>query len=317
MAPAVRLRRGAVSEGQVPHSSSYRLRDFGSYTAGGRIAEVTTGTPRRVNFTRTASFEVDPRGHFAIEHAYVQYFLPEARNAEPPVVLLHGGGMSGSCWDKTPDGRPGWLQMLLALGYEVHVVDNVERGRAGFAPGHWQGEPLLRSMEEAWTLFRIGPREGFASRTPFEGQQFPAGQFDTFARWFVPRWLTTSGVQADALLAVLERTGPAIVICHSQGGEIAFDAHRRDPARFAAIIALEPSGYPDDAAELSATPTRIIAGDYLDADPAWIGRRAAWSALASGENVTFTEAPDIGTGNSHMLMCDRNAREILDLALTF
>ncbi len=300
----------------MPHTTSYRLRDFGSYTVGGRIAEVTTGTPRRVNFTRTASFNVDPRGHFAIEHAYVQYFIPEARNEAPPVVLLHGGGMSGSCWDKTPDGRPGWLQLLLARGYEVHVVDNVERGRAGFAPGHWQGDPLLRSMEEAWTLFRIGPREGFAARKPFDGQQFPVEQFDAFARWFVPRWLTTSGVQTDALLAVLDRTGPATVICHSQGAEIAFDAHRRNPSGFAALIALEPSGYPGDPAEMTGTPTRILAGDYLETDPAWITRRAAWRALATG-GVRFIEAPEIGTGNSHMLMCDRNAHDILDVALAF
>jgi pimeloyl-ACP methyl ester carboxylesterase len=296
---------------------SYRIKDFGSYTAGGRVAKVTTGNPHRVNFTRTASFDVDPRGHFAIEHAYVQYFIPDTRVDAPPVVLLHGGGMSGSCWDKTPDERPGWLHLLLAQGYAVHVVDNVERGRAGFAPGHWQGEPLLRSMEEAWTLFRIGPRDGFASRTPFEGQQFPVAQFDAFARQFVPRWLTTSRVQTDALLAVLDRTGPATVICHSQGAEIAFDAHRSDPSRFAALIALEPSGYPEDASVLQGTPTRILAGDYLDIDPTWIERRAAWRALATSDGVVFIETPEMGTGNSHMLMCDRNSGDILDIALAF
>ena len=118
---------------------TYHLKEFGSYTVGGRLHKVTTGIPKTVHFTRTASFEVDPRGHFAVEQAYVQYFIPENRNAEPPIVFVHGGGMSGSCWDKTPDGRPGWLHLALDRGYEVHVIDNVERGRAGFAPGLWGG----------------------------------------------------------------------------------------------------------------------------------------------------------------------------------
>ncbi|MEM8554982.1 MAG: hypothetical protein AAGF71_09195 [Pseudomonadota bacterium] len=156
----------------------YSLQTFGSYTVGGRVAQVTEGDPYDVQFTRTASYTVDPHGHFAIEHAYVQFFVPEHRNGAPPVVLVHGGGMTGSCWDTTPDGRPGWLQGLIARGYEVHVVDNVERGRAGFAPGHWDGEPLLRSMEEAWHLFRIGPPEGFADRRAFAGQLFPVAHLE-------------------------------------------------------------------------------------------------------------------------------------------
>ena len=294
---------------------TYRLRDFGSYTAGGRLHRVTEGEPTRVRFTRTATYEVDPRGHFAVEHAYVQYFVPEARNAEPPVVLVHGGGMSGSCWETTPDGRPGWLHLLLQRGYEVHVIDNVERGRAGFAPGYWPGAPLLRSLEEAWVLFRIGPADGFASRTPFEGQQFPVERFDAFARSFVPRWLTTTGLQTEAVLAVLRKTGPAIVICHSQGGEIVFDAHARDPSMFAAIIAVEPSGYPDSAERLGGTPLTIVSGDFLDADDHWRARRAAWHGLARSTAVTLLDPPQIGTGNSHMIMADRNAETVLDLTL--
>ena len=223
---------------------NYTLSDFGSYTTGGRVHAITQGAPYEVNFTRQARHLVDPRGHYAIEHAYVQYYVPANRRPGPPVVLVHGGGMSGQCWETTPDGRPGWLHLLLRDGYEVHVMDNVERGRAGFIPGLWEGDPILRSMEEAWSLFRIGPPEGFAARTPFPGQQFPVSAFDTFARSFVPRWLTTTQLQAQALIAVLERTGPAIVICHSQGGEITFDALEEAPRLFASIIALEPSNIP-------------------------------------------------------------------------
>ena len=121
---------------------SYALRDFGSYTVAGRVHTVETGEPREVHFTRSAVHMVDPRGEFAVEHAYVQYFLPERRNGAPPVVLVHGGGMCGSTWETAPDGRPGWVNLLVARGYDVHVLDNVERGRSGFAPGLWPGDPL-------------------------------------------------------------------------------------------------------------------------------------------------------------------------------
>lgn len=287
---------------------TYRLRDFGSYTVGGRILERTEGQPRSVNFTRSATYTYDPRGHFAVEHAYVQYFLPEDRNPEPPVVLVHGGGMSGSCWETTPDGRRGWLHLLLAQGYEVHVVDNVERGRSGFAPGLWEGEPLLRSMEEAWVLFRIGAKEGFASRTPFEGQKFPFAHFETFARIFVPRWLGTTSLHTSALLAVLQKTGPAIVVCHSQGGEITFDAQAQAPDLFDRIIALEPSGFPQSADSLGDTDVILVAGDYLDTAPHWTDRTKGWTSLATNSaNVTLIDDATLTRGNSHMLMMDENS----------
>jgi len=102
----------------------YALEDFGSYTIGGRTHQVTVGQPREVNFTQSASYVYDPRGHFSVEHAYVQYFVPKNRNCYPPVLLVHGGGMHGSTWETTPDGRPGWLNQLVSLGFEVHVRDN-------------------------------------------------------------------------------------------------------------------------------------------------------------------------------------------------
>lgn len=293
---------------------SYRLKDFGSYTAGGRIHNVTSGTPQTVQFTRTASYEVDPRGHFTVEHAYVQYFIPENRNPEPPVVLVHGGGMSGACWETTPDGRSGWLHLLLMRGYEVHVIDNVERGRAGFAPGLWDGDPILRSMEEAWVLFRIGTKDGFVTRTPFEGQKFPAAHFDVFARSFAPRWLNTTPLHTAALLAVLRKTGPAIVICHSQGGEITFDAQIQEPELFERIIALEPSGFPQDMTKLGNMKLTLVAGDFLETASHWQLRSDSWASLSvNAANVVLIDKATLSPGHSHMLMMDKNNDEILEM----
>lgn len=290
---------------------SYRLRDFGSYTVGGRVHHEENGAPFTVQFTRSASHEVDPRGHFAIEHGYVQYFVPEERNTAAPVVLVHGGGMSGSCWETTPDGRPGWLHLLVQRGYEVHVLDNVERGRAGFAPGQWEGAPLLRSMEEAWTLFRFGTTDGFAARRPFESQRFPVAYLEKFARSFVPRWLGTTPLHTQVLLSVLRRIGPAHVICHSQGGEVTFDAHGIAPDAFASITALEPSGSPETLELLDQTPFCCVVGDFLDINALWSARLTDWERLAVRAKGHLIGSKTIGPGNSHMLMQDSNSDQIL------
>lgn len=296
---------------------AYRLKDFGSYTAGGRAHHVTEGTPEVVRFTRMAETVRDPRGHFAVEHAYVQYFVPEDRRPGPPILLVHGGGMSGSCWDTTPDGRAGWLQQLLAQGFEVHVLDNAERGRAGFAPDLWHGDPILRSMEEAWSLFRIGPADGFATGTVYPGQLFPVTYFEAFASSFVPRWLTTSAIQTSALSAVLRRLGRSLVICHSQGGEVTFDALAQAHGCVAGIIALEPSGLPEDATAMAEIPCVVAAGDFLQMDHRWKERSEHWQAFVAnlqtlGGNVRYLD-PDtaFGPGNTHMLMSDKNSEDVL------
>ena len=169
---------------------------------------------------------------------------------------------------------------------------------------------MLRSMEEAWTLFRIGPEGGFAKGQTNPGQQFPVAAFETFARSFVPRWLTTTHLHVAAFLALLERLGPSLVVCHSQGGEIVFDAHAKAPQNFASIIALEPSGYPEDGKVLTNTPTHILAGDFLDTADTWITREAAWKALGT----RYSGAARFGGGNTHMLMSDLNSAKVFEEA---
>lgn len=293
---------------------TYSLRTFGSYHAGGRVLRVSEGEPRDIEFTREASYRYDPRGHFLVGAAYVQHFVPEDARDLPPVVLVHGGGMHGAVWETTPDGRPGWLHGLLDMRREVHVVDMVERGRASFAPGHMGGEPILRSMEEAWELFRIGSASDFTARRPFPGSQFPVADFDGLAALSCPRWLSTSAMQRAALEAVLDRTGPATVICHSQGAEAVFDIEADTPDRIAALGAVEPSSSPPGARLSVPKPFAILAGDNLDVAQYWIRRAEKWRNIEGA--VYLDTAAEIGPGGTHLPMIDIRSVENLDLLVS-
>lgn len=301
--------------------NGYHLADFGSYTVGGRNVQVSGQAKREINFTPTASFLYDPNGTFAIEHLYVQYFVPAARNGAAPVILLHGGGLTGAMWETTPDGRPGWLHGLLARGYEVHVVDSVERGRAGWCAldGVWPDKPIQRSLEEAWTLFRFGDAAGFKTRQPFPGQRFPCAALDAFARTFVPRWTSTGPAASAAFTALLERFETAIIVCHSQGGQFAFEAASRQPDRVAALCAIEPSGFTDNPAALAGLPVLFVHGDYLDCDARWPEMSARWAAWEDAlapphgaSKATTLALPAQGiAGNTHMVMMDDNSDDVL------
>ena len=297
---------------------TYTLRDFGSYAVGGYTHRVTTGEPREVQFTRSASYTYDPRGQFCVGQTYVQYFIPEGARDTPPIVLVHGGGMTGSTWETTPDGRPGWLHLLLDRGHAVHVVDLVERGRSGFAAGIWEDAPILRSGEEAWALFRIGAPKDFAARRAFPDQQFPVGDFDALLARMVPRWLSTATLQTDGLVAILDRLGEAAIICHSQGGEITFDAAARRPDTVAAILAIEPSAMPDTGLPC---PLAILAGDFMQSADHWAARDAAWRkacaqiAAKGGRAHHIDTVTAVAPGGSHMLMMDRHGPACLEAGL--
>ena len=50
---------------------------------------------------------------------YVEYQIPAQRLHPYPVVMWHGNNQSGSNYTGTPDGREGWAQHFLRMGYAV------------------------------------------------------------------------------------------------------------------------------------------------------------------------------------------------------
>ena len=50
--------------------------------------------------------------------------------ARRPVVMVHGGCHTGTCYLATPDGREGWAGLFAAAGHDVFVVDWPGHGRS-------------------------------------------------------------------------------------------------------------------------------------------------------------------------------------------
>ncbi len=308
-----------------PADAPLALADMGSFHVGGREVVISGEAPRTTAFTPHTTVAYDPNGHYAIEQAYVQWFRPAQPVTDRPLLLVHGGGLTGASWETTPDGRPGWVELLLRRGFPVFVIDNVERGRAGFCalPGVWDGAPMARNAEWAWELFRLGPKDGYPDR-PFPGQRFPIAHLAAFVRGFVPRWTSTNDAQVAALVAAIRRIGPLDLICHSHGGELALRAAAACPEQVRAVVALEPSGY-TDALDPERQRVLTVLGDFLDCDPYAAARTARMRAFAAGlaargvRNALWEMAARGRPGHSHMLMMDRGsealAAEIADWLL--
>lgn len=61
---------------------------------------------------------------------YADHLCPEVRLYRYPVVMIHGGCNTGTCFLVTPDGRPGWAHDFAAAGIETYVVDWPGHGRS-------------------------------------------------------------------------------------------------------------------------------------------------------------------------------------------
>src|SRR5260370_217121 len=84
-----------------------QIEAMGSFFVGGRTVVVEGEPLRAIEMSRDVpAYTFDPNGTYAIDHAHVSYVIPVGAS-RVPVVFAHGGGMTGACWETTPDGRPG------------------------------------------------------------------------------------------------------------------------------------------------------------------------------------------------------------------
>ena len=93
------------------------LRDMGSFHVGGRVVEISGKPVKEIVFGAGGiPAKIDPNGLYQVEQMYVQYFLPQNRKGKYPLLMWHGGGLTGATYETTPDGREGWLNSVHSQG---------------------------------------------------------------------------------------------------------------------------------------------------------------------------------------------------------
>ena len=204
---------------------------------------------------------VERDGESFFENAmYGERYVPVEVTQPYPVVMIHGGGQTGTNFTATPDGRRGWLHDFLRAGYPVYVIDQPERGRSGHGLGVIGDAKLSRypvsRTEQRFTApanSGLWPQAERHTQWPGSGRRgdpvfdrFYASQIQA-----LPDRRDIDTLNRDAGAALLDEIGPAILLTHSQSGPFGWLIADARPKLVKAILALEPNGPPFREVEFS------------------------------------------------------------------
>jgi pimeloyl-ACP methyl ester carboxylesterase len=217
---------------------------------------------------------------------YVEVRIPANKTKPYPIIMVHGGTMSGTNFSGTPDGREGWAQYFVRQGYAVYVVDQPGRGRSGYLAAAYgpdrnveRGNSASRFV--AQEKYNLWPQAHLHSQWPGSAEpddaatmQLASSQLPAIASFTKQQFLNR-----DALVALLEKIGPSILMVHSQAGAFGWPVADARPELVKAILAIEPNGPPFYSVEFVGAPT-------------WFKQGA--SGLAYGiTSVPLTYAPPV------------------------
>ena len=229
------------------------------------VAQAADGGP--LMLARDGYFYVGGRstsveGHTYVSHQmYVEVRVPAQQTHRYPIIMVHGGTMSGTNFTGTPDGREGWAQYFVRQGYAVYVVDQPGRGRSGYlAAAYGPARNVDRDNAPrrfiAQEKYKLWPQAHLHTQWPGSGEaDDPAAQ--QLAQSQLPAIESFTDQQVlnrDALLALLDRIGPAILLVHSQAGAFGWPVADARPDLVKAILAIEPNGPPFHGLEFVGAP---------------------------------------------------------------
>jgi pimeloyl-ACP methyl ester carboxylesterase len=214
--------------------------------AGGRIDRSVEGSPM-------------------VGQMYAEYFIPRPLRSPFPIVMIHGGSQTGTNFTGTPDGREGWAQYFLRRGHAVYVVDQVARGRSAHfsqSQGPVQAGNLARTEQRfvAPKRYKLWPQAKHHTQWPGKGKPGDAA-FDAFYATQFPSldsYPKQQEINRDAIVALLDRIGPAILLIHSQSGAFAWPVADARPKLVKAIVAVEPNGPPVYETDFKGAPDWFV-----------------------------------------------------------
>lgn len=355
IALALSLCAGAQAGEPRHRDGAVRLSDMGTFYVGGR--EVASPAPASAG----PAFILPPvMGSTVVDQSFVEYFVPAKRPAHTaPIVMVPGGSLLGSQFQTTPDGRPGWNTRFLQWGYPTYLLEPANRGRSGFYMDDLNARLLAAQAppvpatglwhfvgEVGWPQFGLGTIV-MGQLDPFVPTTFiahPTGRFPAAARKqlfasFVPNRFGNPQAEVNGIVELLQRTGPAVLLGHSLGGQQVFQAALLAPDRVKAIVVIEPVACPGETANPPFTaantaalvaariPVLVVYGDFISGGSPQQGYRPFQDArrtvcrsfttllAAKGIRAEVISLPeDKGIqGNSHLMMMEDNSDEIAAL----
>jgi hypothetical protein len=314
------------------------IQEQGSFAVGGTVI-TNPGTFDQYNQT--------PSGQtFHGDHAYVFYQIP-VKPRKYPLVMWHGIGQFSKTWETTPDGREGYQAIFLRRGFGVYLIDQPRRGDASRSTVESTITPT--PDEQGWFgTFRVGIWPDY-----FEGVQFARNPetLNQYFRQMVPNIGPIDiNVNAEAVSALFNRIGPAILVTHSHSGGMGWATVIKNQ-NIKAIVSYEPGSgflFPEgevpapipmaggtltafgvplsDFMKLTRIPIIIYYGDFIPEKPVANPGQDGWRARLEmarlwrdavnrhGGDVTVVHLPEIGIkGNTHFPFSDLNNIEIADL----
>lgn len=213
----------------VPTSSQAGIAERGVFYVGGEYV------PRGDDFVMSGQI-------------YVEVYVPEKIRHRYPLVLIHGNAQTGSGFIQTLEGKPGWLSDFIRQGFVVYIIDQPERGRS-VCHSDLNGARVTWPARATADLFSAPQGYPLAEKhTQWPGRGVPGDAvYDQFYMSQVDSLNDAAAAQhlmQRAGAALLDKIGPAILICHSQAGPFAWIIADERPELVKAAIAIEPSGPP-------------------------------------------------------------------------
>jgi len=99
-------------------SDQYTIKEIGSFHVGGRQVTLSGLPEKEIVFTKGGPpTKVNPNGEFQVEQMYVQYLIPADQKGKYPLLMWHGGGLTGVTWESKPDGNP--VRHSVGLPYQI------------------------------------------------------------------------------------------------------------------------------------------------------------------------------------------------------